>query len=155
MICEEYANSKDSVVQGSVHRCLVGMVRGRLLAFARRALRQYPIPKHSGSRGSAPSYYRLRLWQGVHGFIADDPHRNMGNVVMTERVDTFTHTNGRTMTVPVMGTFTVKDGFIVVWRDYFDAPDHNRQIENLSVEKFGLCNCSWLPWFSRLSLSAS
>jgi len=90
-----------------------------------------------------------------HGFIADDPHRNMGNVVMTERVDTFTHTNGRTMTVPVMGTFTVKDGFIVVWRDYFDALDHNRQIENLSVEKFGLCNCSWLPWFSRLSLSAS
>ena len=42
-----------------------------------------------------------------------------GNVVLTERVDTFTM--GRKVApLPVMGTFEVRDGKIAAWRDYFD-----------------------------------
>jgi limonene-1,2-epoxide hydrolase len=42
-----------------------------------------------------------------------------GNVVLTERVDTFTL--GQTVAaLPVMGTFEVRDGKISAWRDYFD-----------------------------------
>ena len=41
------------------------------------------------------------------------------NVVLTERVDTFTV--GQTVaSLPVMGTFEVRDGKISAWRDYFD-----------------------------------
>jgi limonene-1,2-epoxide hydrolase len=42
-----------------------------------------------------------------------------GDTVLTERVDEIT-ANGITAPVPVMGTFEVKDGRIVHWRDYFD-----------------------------------
>jgi limonene-1,2-epoxide hydrolase len=42
-----------------------------------------------------------------------------GDVVLTERVDEIT-ANGITAPVPVMGTFEIRDGRIVAWRDYFD-----------------------------------
>jgi limonene-1,2-epoxide hydrolase len=41
------------------------------------------------------------------------------NVVLTERVDEVI-ANGVAAPVPVMGTFEVRDGRIVAWRDYFD-----------------------------------
>lgn len=41
------------------------------------------------------------------------------NVVLTERVDTFTVGNV-VAPLPVMGTFEVRDGKISAWRDYFD-----------------------------------
>src|SRR3977135_775070 len=42
-----------------------------------------------------------------------------GDTVLTERVDVF-HLPSTTIELPVMGTFEVKDGKIVAWRDYFD-----------------------------------
>jgi limonene-1,2-epoxide hydrolase len=42
-----------------------------------------------------------------------------GDVVLTERVDVF-HLPGKTIELPVMGTFEVRDGKIAAWRDYFD-----------------------------------
>lgn len=42
-----------------------------------------------------------------------------GDVVLTERVDTFV-TGGRTMSIPVMGAFELRAGKIAAWRDYFD-----------------------------------
>jgi limonene-1,2-epoxide hydrolase len=41
------------------------------------------------------------------------------NVVLTERVDTFT-VGQVAAALPVMGTFEVRDGKISAWRDYFD-----------------------------------
>ncbi len=42
-----------------------------------------------------------------------------GNVVLTERIDTFT-VGEIIAPLPVMGTFEVRDGKISAWRDYFD-----------------------------------
>jgi limonene-1,2-epoxide hydrolase len=42
-----------------------------------------------------------------------------GNVVLTERIDTFT-VGEVVAPLPVMGTFEVRDGKISAWRDYFD-----------------------------------
>ena len=42
-----------------------------------------------------------------------------GNVVLTERVDTFTM-GQKVASLPVMGTFEIRDGKISAWRDYFD-----------------------------------
>jgi len=41
------------------------------------------------------------------------------NVVLTERVDTFT-VGDIVASLPVMGTFEIRDGKISAWRDYFD-----------------------------------
>jgi len=41
------------------------------------------------------------------------------DVVMTERVDTFT-LNGREGSFPVCGVFEIRDGKIAAWREYFD-----------------------------------
>jgi limonene-1,2-epoxide hydrolase len=60
-------------------------------------------------------------WQVTHIAAA-------GNVVLNERVDIFQHANGRRITLPVMGTITVENGMITVWRDYFDPADFDRQL---------------------------
>ena len=49
-----------------------------------------------------------------------------GNVVLTERVDTF-RMGERTVTLPVMGAFEVRDGKIAAWRDYFDLATWTKQ----------------------------
>ena len=41
-------------------------------------------------------------------------------VVLNERSDIFTQTDGREIVFPVMGVFEVEDGLIRIWRDYFD-----------------------------------
>jgi limonene-1,2-epoxide hydrolase len=49
----------------------------------------------------------------IHRLAAD------GDTVLTERTDIFT-INGVKAPIPVMGTFDLRDGLIVGWRDYFD-----------------------------------
>jgi limonene-1,2-epoxide hydrolase len=49
----------------------------------------------------------------VHNLATD------GDTVLTERVDVF-HLPGKTIELPVMGTFEVRSGKIAAWRDYFD-----------------------------------
>jgi limonene-1,2-epoxide hydrolase len=51
-----------------------------------------------------------------------------GETVLTERVDVF-HLPGATIELPVMGTFEVKDGKIVAWRDYFDLNQYMSQLQ--------------------------
>lgn len=43
----------------------------------------------------------------------------VGNVVLTERIDTF-KVGDISAPLPVMGTFEIRDGKISAWRDYFD-----------------------------------
>lgn len=49
-----------------------------------------------------------------------------GDVVLTERVDTF-RMGERTVTLPAMGAFEVRDGKIAAWRDYFDLATWTKQ----------------------------
>jgi limonene-1,2-epoxide hydrolase len=63
----------------------------------------------------------------IHGFfgmcdglVIDTLHLAVvGNVVLTERIDTFT-LGEIVAPLPVMGTFEIRDGKISAWRDYFD-----------------------------------
>lgn len=52
-----------------------------------------------------------------------------GNVVLNERIDVFSHRDGGSITLPVMGTITVRGDVISVWRDYFDPADFERQLK--------------------------
>jgi limonene-1,2-epoxide hydrolase len=54
-----------------------------------------------------------------------------GNVVLNERIDIFTHESGGRITLPVMGTVTVENGEITVWRDYFDLASFERQLATI------------------------
>lgn len=49
-----------------------------------------------------------------------------GDIVMTERVDKF-HMGERTIELPVMGVFEVREGKIAAWRDYFDLTTWTKQ----------------------------
>ena len=49
-----------------------------------------------------------------------------GDVVLTERIDRFVM-GGKTVELPVMGAFEVRDGKIAAWRDYFDMAAWTRQ----------------------------
>ena len=46
-------------------------------------------------------------------------HIGTDDVVLTERVDVF-NLPGKSIELPVMGTFELRDGKIAAWRDYFD-----------------------------------
>jgi len=67
-------------------------------------------------------------WQVTHIAAA-------GNVVLNERIDVFRHVNGATITLPVMGTITVENGEITVWRDYFDPADFDRQLAAVKAQQ--------------------
>lgn len=54
-----------------------------------------------------------------------------GNVVLNERVDVFKHRDGGVIVLPVMGTLTIIEGAITVWRDYFDLASFERQLASL------------------------
>lgn len=64
---------------------------------------------------------RMLAYDASEGFkiemlnIASDGKGN----VLTERVDSF-HRNGAWIDIPIMGAFTINDGLIVSWREYFD-----------------------------------
>jgi limonene-1,2-epoxide hydrolase len=50
-----------------------------------------------------------------------------GPIVMTERVDVFKLPD-KSIELPVMGTFEVRDGKITAWRDYFDMNQFTSQM---------------------------
>ena len=60
-------------------------------------------------------------WQMLS--IAED-----GNKVLTERVDNFEMAGGKEISLPVMGTFEIRDGKISAWRDYFDLASYTAQL---------------------------
>ena len=49
-----------------------------------------------------------------------------GDVVLTERLDTF-RMGDKTVALPVMGAFELRDGKIAAWRDYFDLATWTKQ----------------------------
>jgi limonene-1,2-epoxide hydrolase len=63
----------------------------------------------------------------IHRLAAD------GDTVLTERTDTFT-INGVKAPIAVMGTFELRDGSIVAWRDYFDMGLTTRMMSGEDVE---------------------
>jgi limonene-1,2-epoxide hydrolase len=63
----------------------------------------------------------------IHRLVAD------GNIVLTERTDTFV-INGVKAPIPVMGTFELRDGLIVAWRDYFDLGLTTRMMSGEAVD---------------------
>ena len=50
-----------------------------------------------------------------------------GSVVMNERLDKFLWAHGW-VEMPCAGIFEVKDGEIILWRDYFDLPTYTNQL---------------------------
>jgi limonene-1,2-epoxide hydrolase len=56
-----------------------------------------------------------------------DQIAGVGDVVLTERVDIFRYP-GKEISLPVMGTFEVRDGKIAAWRDYFDMNQFMSQL---------------------------
>jgi limonene-1,2-epoxide hydrolase len=57
---------------------------------------------------------------GVESVVFEMKHiAAADDVVLTERLDVFTFPSGQ-VALPVAGTFEVRDGRIVAWRDYFD-----------------------------------
>jgi limonene-1,2-epoxide hydrolase len=50
-----------------------------------------------------------------------------GDVVLTERLDVFVMAD-KTIELPVMGAFEVRDGKIAAWRDYFDLNQYMSQL---------------------------
>ena len=51
-----------------------------------------------------------------------------GDIVLTERVDEFSTAQGGLISIPLMGSFRIRNGLIAEWRDYFDLGDFERQL---------------------------
>jgi limonene-1,2-epoxide hydrolase len=51
-----------------------------------------------------------------------------GDIVFTERVDTFGFQGGGTIAIGVIGIFELRDGLIHKWRDYFSLSEFQSQM---------------------------
>lgn len=79
-----------------------------------------------------------QIRQVLHGFLGAASqiewivHRQVASehVVMNERDDRFL-INGEWLSLPVAGVFEVRDGKITLWRDFFDLPTLQTQMEQL------------------------
>ena len=58
-----------------------------------------------------------------------------GDMVLTERVDIFKAADGKQISIPLMGSFRVRDGQISEWRDYFDLADLQRQMTAMGMQQ--------------------
>lgn len=56
-----------------------------------------------------------------------------GDMVLTERIDTFTAADGQQISMPLMGSLLVRDGHIAEWRDYFDLGQLQRQMTAMGM----------------------
>jgi limonene-1,2-epoxide hydrolase len=61
----------------------------------------------------------------IHRQVATD------TMVLNERTDRF-GMNGKWLDLPVAGVFEVRDGKIVLWRDYFDMATFTNQLAELA-----------------------
>jgi limonene-1,2-epoxide hydrolase len=59
-------------------------------------------------------------WEIVHA-------AQVGSTVLTERIDRFV-IGGKSVVLPVMGAFDLRQGKIAAWRDYFDMATWGRQM---------------------------
>jgi limonene-1,2-epoxide hydrolase len=62
------------------------------------------------------------VWH-IYAIAGDEDGR-----VLNERLDVFVMPGGKRIELPVAGVFEVAGGKIVVWRDYFDLADFQRQM---------------------------
>ncbi|HWB67012.1 MAG TPA: limonene-1,2-epoxide hydrolase family protein [Mycobacteriales bacterium] len=85
-----------------------------------------PLPK---LRGRDAIRDELARFMALGGEVAVDIRHLVaeGELVMSERVDRFV-LDGRTISLPVMGAFEVRDGVITAWRDYFDLAQFTAQL---------------------------
>ena len=74
-------------------------------------------------KGSAAIRATLDGFMQMLGSIEIDTLKQVavGDVVMNERVDSFTPAGKPRYGLPVAGVFEVKNGKITAWRDYFDV----------------------------------
>jgi limonene-1,2-epoxide hydrolase len=72
-------------------------------------------------KGAAAIRATLQGFMQMLGSIEIDTKRQIavGDLVMNERIDTFSPPGKRPYGLPVAGAFEVKNGKIVAWRDYF------------------------------------
>ena len=85
--------------------------------------------------GQLFTHVYVTAWETLLGFIMgqatgvtfDIKHIvGEGNIVLTERVDTF-QMGDKSVVLDVMGTFELRDGKIAAWRDFFDMAQWTRQ----------------------------
>ena len=70
----------------------------------------------------------LGMSKGIEFVVHQTAENPARNVVMNERTDRF-QMGGRWIELPVAGLFTVRDGRITLWRDYFDGGEWTRQLQ--------------------------
>lgn len=85
--------------------------------------------------GKAASLASIKGFLDMSESLAFDIHRLAaeGDTVLTERTDTFS-INGVKAPIAVMGTFELRDGAIVAWRDYFDMGLTTRMMSGEDVD---------------------
>ncbi|MEM6582934.1 MAG: limonene-1,2-epoxide hydrolase family protein [Pseudomonadota bacterium] len=85
-----------------------------------------PLPPMNGLHAVRAFY------DGIGPAISDCDWRinhiaTSGNTVLTERIDDF-KLDGKSISLPVMGTFEIEAGKIKLWRDYFDLKTFEAQL---------------------------
>ncbi len=84
----------------------------------------YDVPVGPGAAGRGPASIEARLRLGLEG-LASYSHEPgvvvaQGDTVVTEHAETWVWESGETVTLPFVSVQKVRDGTIVLWKDYWD-----------------------------------
>ena len=80
-----------------------------------------PVPEVCGKKNILAAFIQFaQHMTGIELIILNDAAT--GDVVMNDRIDRFTLKNGKTLDLPVAGVFKLRDGKIVLHKDYFNYP---------------------------------
>ena len=81
-----------------------------------------PLGPQAAAKGAAGVVSRLRGSIELLAGFADDHLRTVadGETVMTEHAEIWTWASGETVALPVASVHVVRDGVIVLWKDYWD-----------------------------------
>ena len=80
-----------------------------------------PVPEVKGKKTILAAFLQFaQHMNGIELIILNSAAT--GDVVMNDRIDRFTLKNGEKLDLPVAGVFKLRDGKIVLHRDYFNYP---------------------------------
>lgn len=84
----------------------------------------YDVPVGPGAAGRGPDSIEARLRLGLEGLASYRHEPGVvvaeGDTVVTEHAETWVWESGESVTLPFVSVQTVRDGTIVLWKDYWD-----------------------------------
>ncbi len=108
----------------------------------------YDVPVGAGAAGRGPDSIEARLRLGLEGLSGYEHRPGImvaeGDMVVTEHVEVWHWPSGETVALPFVSVQQVRDGKIMVWKDYWDQQTLMNAAPASWHERLDNADLSWI-----------